>query len=95
MGGCNRLDQVAEKVAFVTLFWKIFCCEKTKEVQLVGPTTVQEKPGACGEVIGGHQTQRHSGFELRLYQYWEDLLEVLRTTQEQTLSLISVANCYL
>lgn len=73
----NRLDQVAEKDAFVTLFRKIFCCEKTKEVQLVGPTTVQERPGARGEVVGG-QTQRHSGFELQLFKYWEELMEVFK-----------------
>jgi len=75
----NRLDQVAETDNFSTLARKIFRCEKAKRIKLVGPTTVQEIPGAQGEVNGGfHGHETYKGLQLLLHDFWEELCGVFK-----------------
>jgi len=75
----NLLDQVAETDNVLTLARKIFRCEKAKTIKLVGPTTVQEIPGAQGEVNGGsHGHETYSGFQLLLHDFWEELCGVFK-----------------
>eukprot|EP00560_Eucampia_antarctica_P009699 CAMPEP_0197829470 /NCGR_PEP_ID=MMETSP1437-20131217/5948_1 /TAXON_ID=49252 ORGANISM="Eucampia antarctica, Strain CCMP1452" /NCGR_SAMPLE_ID=MMETSP1437 /ASSEMBLY_ACC=CAM_ASM_001096 /LENGTH=289 /DNA_ID=CAMNT_0043431183 /DNA_START=414 /DNA_END=1283 /DNA_ORIENTATION=+ len=79
----NRLDQVAENYAFVAILRKLFRCEKKKEVQLVGPTTVQENPGSKGIATeGGFASQTHRGLERVLYDYWELFLDIFSDNME-------------
>jgi len=79
----NRLDQVAENYVFVAILRKLFRREKKKEVQLVGPTTVQERPGSKGITTeGGYTSQTHRGLERVLYNYWEGLLDIFSDNME-------------